>query len=670
MSDSRRVRAELEVKRAKLEELRKMRSERQRAQNERRTQEVAGPSPSARADVDSLVNSLLGPPSKWEGLDSGDLTPSSSIPGTPSYGHIGLPGPSGFSASGRLSRQSDLDFVERRSTTPLIRSTSSATDHIVERAITPRSIPELIDIEEELFELPQKERVIYNKEVQTTFVETGTSQELEEEMRQRIQRELHVEDERAQRDKELEEESLQLDREIEQEIRELTEEERASILAAPEFLDFVEQSSKIVQRALNDGYDYIRDYTISGEAGADDSEGKRVKRVCEFYHERYGRNRSITDVDWSPKYPELSVASYNKNPAALNEPDGIVAVWNLHLLERPEFIFHSQSDVLSVTFSPFHSNLVFGGTYSGQILLWDTRSKHLPVLKTPLSAAGHTHPVYAMQMVGTQNAHNLITSSTDGTVCSWLVDMLAQPQETLELVHSGHTNKTSEIATTTLDFPDNETTTFWVGTEEGNIYQANRHDRAGAKAGLNQYDVYKGHSGPVMGLHFHPLVGPVDFSDLFLSCSVDWMVKLWRAKSLAKPSTNLQSVAPLYSFDEADDYVYDVKWHPAHPALFGMVDGSGKFDLWNLNLDTEVPVVSTGVGSGRAINKLQWDTKDGRRVALGGSDGRLYIYDIGDLAIPRESEWTDMQKTLTSMLGGGQANGIGETESSKIMAGR
>jgi hypothetical protein len=42
------------------------------------------------------------------------------------------------------------------------------------------------------------------------------------------------------------------------------------------------------------------------------------------------------------KYPELSVASYNKNPAALNEPDGIVAVWNLHLLERPEFVFHSQ----------------------------------------------------------------------------------------------------------------------------------------------------------------------------------------------------------------------------------------------------------------------------------------------------------------------------------------
>ena len=33
----------------------------------------------------------------------------------------------------------------------------------------------------------------------------------------------------------------------------------------------------------------------------DDSEGKRVKRVCEFWDERYVKNRSITCVDWSPK---------------------------------------------------------------------------------------------------------------------------------------------------------------------------------------------------------------------------------------------------------------------------------------------------------------------------------------------------------------------------------
>jgi dynein intermediate chain len=55
------------------------------------------------------------------------------------------------------------------------------------------------------------------------------------------------------------------------------------------------------------------------------------------------------------QYPELSVASYNKNSAALNEPDGIVAVWNLHLLERPEFVFHSQVRVLEHVSQHLHS---------------------------------------------------------------------------------------------------------------------------------------------------------------------------------------------------------------------------------------------------------------------------------------------------------------------------
>lgn len=52
--------------------------------------------------------------------------------------------------------------------------------------------------------------------------------------------------------------------------------------------------------------------------------------------------QNFVSLTYVLQYPELSVASYNKNPAALNEPDGIVAVWNLHMLERAEFVFHSQ----------------------------------------------------------------------------------------------------------------------------------------------------------------------------------------------------------------------------------------------------------------------------------------------------------------------------------------
>jgi hypothetical protein len=39
----------------------------------------------------------------------------------------------------------------------------------------------------------------------------------------------------------------------------------------------------------------------------------------------------------------------------------------------------------------FHPNLVLGGTYSGQIVLWDNRvQKRTPIQRTPLSTSAHT----------------------------------------------------------------------------------------------------------------------------------------------------------------------------------------------------------------------------------------------------------------------------------------
>lgn len=56
------------------------------------------------------------------------------------------------------------------------------------------------------------------------------------------------------------------------------------------------------------------------------------------------------------------------------------------------------------------------------------------------------------------------------------------------------------------------------------------------------------------------------------------------------------------------------------------------------------------MGPGKAINKLAWDRKDGKKVALGSSDGHLYVYDVGEAAVPRDTEWADMQKTVQTIM--------------------
>ncbi len=83
----------------------------------------------------------------------------------------------------------------------------------------------------------------------------------------------------------------------------------------------------------------------------------------------------------------------------------------------------------------------------------------------------------------------------------------------------------------------------------------------------------------------------------------------------------------MVAFEPANDYVYDIRWSPVHPALFCTADGSGKLSIWNVNsADTEVPVAGIKV-SDRALNKVRW-TLDGKRLIVGDSAGDTFVYEL------------------------------------------
>ncbi|TMS18110.1 Cytoplasmic dynein 1 intermediate chain 1 [Larimichthys crocea] len=177
-------------------------------------------------------------------------------------------------------------------------------------------------------------------------------------------------------------------------LRELTEEERQQILHSSEFQSFFDCSIRVMERALAEDGDIFFDYSgrdVEDKEG-DLGSGSSLSLSRLFYDEHWSKHRVITCLDWSPQYPELLVASYNNNEDAPHEPDGVALVWNIKFKKAtPEYIFHCQSPVVSVGFARFHPNLVVGGTYSGQIVLWDNRShRRTPVQRTPLSAAAHT----------------------------------------------------------------------------------------------------------------------------------------------------------------------------------------------------------------------------------------------------------------------------------------
>ncbi|VDI22901.1 Hypothetical predicted protein [Mytilus galloprovincialis] len=393
---------------------------------------------------------------------------------------------------------------------------------------------------------------------------------------------------------------------------------------------------------LTEEVDIYTDYSGGDNEGKDDeSAGDRLKLNRIFYDERWSKHRTNTSLDWSKQHPELLLASYNTNEDSPHDPDGVALIWNMKFKKQtPEYVFHCQSAIMSSCFAEFHPNLIVGGTYSGQIVLWDNRvNKRTPIQRTPLSAAAHTHPVYCVNVVGTQNAHNLISVSTDGKMCSWSLDMLAQPQDSMEL----HFKQSKSVAVTCFSFLSGDVNNFVVGSEECTVYTACRHGRSvdlgrgESKAGISEG--FEGHHGPITGIDCHKVPGQIDFSPYFLTSSFDWTIKLWSIKEQKF----------LHSFEDNSDYIYDVKWSPTHPALFASADGNGKLDLWNLNNDTEVPTTSITIDNNACLNHVRWH-ETGSHIAAGDDIGRIHLYDVAEtVAAPKGNEWSKFAKTLQEM---------------------
>lgn len=99
--------------------------------------------------------------------------------------------------------------------------------------------------------------------------------------------------------------------------RSLTNDELNAVTSSDDFLVFVERSSKVIEKALDQDYDVLADYALNGVEGLDEDEdegyassrgkkGRRIKQTVQFWDERWSQKRMISDLGFSPKVPILT----------------------------------------------------------------------------------------------------------------------------------------------------------------------------------------------------------------------------------------------------------------------------------------------------------------------------------------------------------------------------
>jgi WD40 repeat protein len=153
-----------------------------------------------------------------------------------------------------------------------------------------------------------------------------------------------------------------------------------------------------------------------------------------------------------------------------------------------------------------------------------------------------------------------------------------------------------------FDFPINDGTQYFTGTEEGLIHKCS------VSYNEQTLEEYFGHSGPVYKVRCSPFL-----PDAFLSCSagkhlqtipsslplvgsfvgymthfhvlcvvIDWSCALWSQKR----------TAPILTFKASSDAYVDIDWSPANSCVFACASRDGRIEIWDLNYSPLDPIIT------------------------------------------------------------------------------
>ncbi len=367
---------------------------------------------------------------------------------------------------------------------------------------------------------------------------------------------------------------------------------------------------KVMERLVNQNaeLDLFMDFKYHEDKDGESAskEGKGTFLPLWTFQYKDAKKKTVTALSWNPYYNDLFAVGYGSYDFVKQGP-GLICIFSLKNSAYPEYIFNTESGVMSLDWHPQRPGLLACGLYDGTVCVYDVRVKtSLPVYSSNNPKTKHTDPVWEIrwQKEEAGKSPNFFSVSSDGRVTNWitnkselinedLVELKLQPAPS-ENSPQGDEKKDEDAELVGLgggccfDFNKSNPHLFVVGTEEGAIHLY-------SKAYNSQWlQTYEGHHMSTYSLRwnsFHPGV--------FLSASADWTVKLWEYNT---PS-------PLMTFD-LNTSAGDVAWAPFSSTVFAIITTDGRLRLYDLNVNKHEPVGETRLNKKARLTKVCFNPRE------------------------------------------------------------
>lgn len=393
------------------------------------------------------------------------------------------------------------------------------------------------------------------------------------------------------------------------------------IISSPALLS----SLKIMERMVNqnDGSDIIDDYKYWEDQSDMYKDDGNLLPLWKFYSDKV-KKRNVTCTVWNPKYNDLFAVGYGSYDFQ-KQGTGTILCFTLKnafptsfqgqmLPTHPEFVFNVDSGVMCLDFHPVEAGLLACGLYDGTVCVFDLNQKNpekrmRPLFQSTVKAGKHTDPVWQVRWSKEAGVLRFFSISTDGRVTSWTIaksELTFSDVMKLTMTDTGDAKDDPEAALIGLsggmciDFSPVNENIFVIGTQEGLVRRCTKAFNA------HYLDTYEGHSMAVYAIRWNSF-----HSDIFITCSADWTVKVWIKNSRR----------PLMTFD-LGDAVGDVVWSPYSSTVFAAVTTNGKVLVYDLSKNKNEPLCTQGVVKNAKLTHICFNPKD-PIVLVGDSRGTV-----------------------------------------------
>lgn len=352
----------------------------------------------------------------------------------------------------------------------------------------------------------------------------------------------------------------------------------------------------------------------------------------------------VTGLSWNSTGSVIAVSYGRFDHEHWCSHKSALCTWNIDRRaidpNKPDITIDLSSCLMCIAFHPNLPSVVAGGSFNGEIQVWDTGREDETVIATSgMGSDSHREPVskvlWTLDSSSKGTKYQILSISGDGKVLVWQMTpgsrdlklvggFILQTDSVPRSMRLSKARGDAEMGVTSMSFSHEDRTLFVLGSEAGGVFKCSMTSRGPPVTNVQSSVPLR---SPVT-FAFFPHFGPVFSVDcspyhrnLFLTCGTDASVRLY---------SMLQS-KPLFSVEPGAGYLFRVRWSPSRPLVFSVVTADGRLLTYDLKVDRINPVVTLDVTTDKSpVYSLEYNLQRRQTLATGDSLGRIKIWRLSD----------------------------------------